>query len=244
MKRTLFTLLAVGFSTILLAQQPAGPFINNPYPKTISVSGSAEMEIIPDEIFVNITLAEYQKKGENKKDIETIKSQFFESAKGAGIPDSLISIVSFSGSNNYYSIRKKKKDPGLAASIIYQVKFKSSKLMDDLVERLDDNATQNFEIVSVSHSRMSEFRRQLKIKAIQAAKEKGLYLTEAVGEKLGEAITINEPGEWQPYFANTMANNAIYTYRDQVNDKEIGTPELDFKKIKLRFEVAVVFALK
>ena len=67
--------------------------------------------------------------------------------------------------------------------------------MDNLVEKLDDDATKNFTIVSVSHSKITEYRKDLKIKAIKAARDKGLYLTEAIGEKLGEAITINEPGE-------------------------------------------------
>lgn len=119
--------------------------------------------------------------------------------------------------------------------------------MDDLVEKLDDNATQNFLIVSVSHSRIIEFRRQLKIKAVQAAKEKGIYLTEAVGERLGEAITINEPSEWQPLFldgnAVSNSNYTNYAVRDEAAEKAT-TAEVDFKKIKLKFEVSVVFALK
>src|SRR5678815_793825 len=78
------------------AQQVQPIFTNNPFPKTITVSGSAEMEIVPDEIFVNITLREYQKRGEDKKDIETIKANFLESCKTAGIPDSVISIFSVS----------------------------------------------------------------------------------------------------------------------------------------------------
>ena len=67
--------------------------------------------------------------------------------------------------------------------------------MDKLVEKLDDEATQSFFIVSANHSKMTEYRRQLKISAVKAAKDKGLYLTDAIGEKFGEAITINEPDE-------------------------------------------------
>lgn len=36
----------------------------NPYPKTITVTGSAEMEIISDEIYVQVDLKEYEKKGQ------------------------------------------------------------------------------------------------------------------------------------------------------------------------------------
>ena len=236
-------------SIIANAQQPQPVFASSPYPKTITVSGSAEMEIIPDEIYVNIELKEYQKKGETKKDIETIKSTFLESCKSVGIPDSAVSIASYNGFNTYYWFRKKKKDPNLNSGITYQVKFKNSDLMDRLVEKLDDDATQSFLIVSTSHSKIIEYRKQLKIQAVKAAKEKGVYLAEAIGEKIGETITIKEPGESFDITAlqgramglsNSYYNKSLYD-QDHVSPK---IQEVDFKKIKLRFEVDVVFSLK
>src|SRR6188768_246738 len=208
MKKLIIIVNIFLFASAVNAQQVQPIFTNNPFPKTITVSGSAVMEIIPDEIYVNITLREYQKRGENKKDIETIKTTFLENCKAIGLPDSVISIISFTGYNNYY-FKKRKKDPDMQSSITYQVKFKSSELMDKLVEKLDDEATQNFVIASTSHSKMTEFRRQLKIKAIQAAKDKGIYLTEAVSERLGEAITIIEPDESNSNlnFANGFRSN-------------------------------------
>jgi uncharacterized protein YggE len=253
MKKIIPLLIAVCLLEATAAQQPQILLANNPYPKTISVSGSAEMEIVPDEIYVNVILTEYQKRGATKKDLETIKTEFLESCKTIGLADSLISIVFYSGynSSSYYFIRKRKKDADVFATITYQVKFKNSKLMDDLVEKLDDNATQNFQIVSTSHSRINEYRRQLKVKAVQAAKEKGVYLTEAVGEKLGETITINEPAERQPPFPlyNNRRENAnlymkSYGLEDNQGNGMVSATEVDFKKIKLKFEVNVVFALK
>ena len=239
------------FATAFYAQQVQPIFTNNPFPKTINVSGSAEMEIVPDEIYVNVELKEYQKKGENKKGIETIKTQFLEACKAVGIPDSLISIVSYAGNNPYFW-KKRKKDPDLFAGITYQVKFNNSELMDKLVEKLDDDATQGFLIVSTSHSKMTEYRRQLKIAAVKAAKEKGIYLTEAVGEKLGEAIKINEPDEntltrTSGLYGSTQGYNVVARGASQArlsNEAFFDETGIDFKKIKLRFEVDVVFALK
>ena len=249
MKKLIIIASIILVANFLQAQQVQPVFTNNPFPKTVTVSGSAEMEIIPDEIYVNITLREYQKKGENKKEIEAIKTSFLESCRSAGIPDSAISIFSYTGYNNYYYFKKKKKDPDMQSAITYQVKFKDSKTMDALVEKLDDEATQNFQIVSTSHSRITEFRRQLKIKAIQAAKDKGIYLTESIGERLGEAVTIKEPGEpiMTPYY-NVMANSQVRA-RSNLSFSEgleydNKSQEVDFKKIKMRFEVEVVFALK
>ncbi|HEX7902597.1 MAG TPA: SIMPL domain-containing protein [Chitinophagaceae bacterium] len=250
MKKFLLLPVAVLSVIIIAAQQPA--VSTNPFPKTITVSGSAEMEVIPDEIYVNIALREYQKRGEDKKDLETVKSQFLEYCKASGIPDSAISIASFTGFNNYYSFRKKKKDPNMMASIVYQVKFKDSKTMDALVEKLDDEATQSFTIAATGHSKMTEYRKQLKIKAIQAAKDKGIYLTDAINEKLGAAITITEPdsppsGIIVPYDNNNIrirGLNTIASFGSYDQYKEGGEKDIDFKKIKLRFEVSVIFALQ
>jgi len=97
---------------------------------------------------------------------------------------------------------------------------------------------------------MTEYRKQLKIKAVQAAKDKGIYLTEAVGERLGEAITITEPDESNNfYLENALVSNNAYSqtnlsFRDRGRYEEVAEKEIDFKKIKLRYEVSVVFALK
>lgn len=238
------------FAAVVTSKAQNAPTCN-PYPKTISVSGSAEMEIVPDEIYVQVDLKEYKKKGENKVELEKIKSEFLEKCRSVGIADSLISIASYEGSNNnYWYWKRRKKDPDMYAGISYQVKFKESKKMDQLIDVLDDEATTNFQIVKASHSKIQEFRKQLKIQAIKAAREKGIYLTEAVDENLGQAVTITEPDESN--MANLLENNlrisqysnAAYSFIRDGGKMADNTTPVDFKKIKLRYEVQIVFALK
>jgi uncharacterized protein len=217
----------------------------NPFPKTITVTGSSEMEIIPDEIYVVVDLKEYEKRGQGKINIETIKSAFLQNCRDIGLPDSAVTIASYEGYNNPWLRKKKKAD--LYSSISYQIKFNKSSDMDKLVDKLDDDATQNFRIVKTSHSRINEYRKQLRIQAIKAAKDKGIYLTEAIGEKLGEAITINEPSEdvTGNYILPKTANYTLNEYK--LNGEEIiddQNTSVDFKKIKLRSDVNIVFALK
>jgi uncharacterized protein len=212
--------------------------------KSINVSGSAEMEVVPDEIYVLVELREYDKKGGGKIDIDAIKSDFLKAALSVGIPQTDISVQSYQGwDGNYWIYRKnKKKNPDLKASITYQVKLATTKKMDELVQKLDDEATQNFYISRVSHSKVEEFKKQLKIQAVKAAKEKAIYLADAIGEKAGEALTINEPNEIttypQPVYANRMMK------AEAMDAGQSAAPEVDFKKIKLKFEVNAVFALK
>lgn len=90
---------------------------------------------------------------------------------------------------------------------------------------------------------MEELRKQLKIEAIRAAKEKAAYLAEAIGEKTGVAVSINEPMEYYtPYVQNFRVANKAMMEQAPAAD-ESGAP-VDFKKIKLRYDVTVVFALQ
>lgn len=217
----------------------------NPFPKTITVTGSAETELVPDEIYVNVDLKEYEKKGSGKVDLESIKSAFLKSVRSIGLPDSVVTIAAYGGYNGYpyYWQRKKKKDE-LYATITYQVKFNNSKKMDELVEKLDDMATQNFYITRTAHSKLETYRKNLKMQAVRAARDKAQYLTAAVDETIGEAVTINEPQEYyQPY-----VNVRLQSYAKEAamadasaNDDE---PAVDFKKIKLRYDVTVTYAIK
>jgi hypothetical protein len=215
----------------------------NPYPRTIQVAGSAEIDIIPDEIYVVVTLKEYEKRGTGKIDLEKIKSDFLGYCKAVGLPDSSVTIASYEGFNNYPWWRKRKNKDELYSSISYEVKFNNSKKMDELVAKLDEDATQNFVISKVWHSKMSEYRMKLKIEATKAARNKAGYMAEAIGEKLGEAISIIEPEEvaMPQYYAAVQSNMA---YKQVERDDFSEAPAVDFKNIKLRYEVKGVFALK
>jgi uncharacterized protein len=222
-----------------------------PFPKTISVTGSAEMEIIPDEIYVQVDLREYKKKGEEKTDLDKIKADFLASCKTIGIADSNIAVASYDGYNMATVWRRKKKDPDMMAAITYQIKFSNTKLIDDLVNRLDDEATSNFSITRTSHSKIAEYRKQLKIMAVKAAKEKAVYLTESVTEKLGEAITIAEPDESVSSDVLAGRNKGYYSNTQYMKEQSkfdsfggIGDGGIDYRKIKLRFEVKVLYAIK
>lgn len=226
----------------VFAQSP----VVNPYPKTITVNGSAEMEIVPDEIYVQIELKEYEKKGNGKADLEKIKSEFLQKVKSVGIPDSLVTIASYDGYTDYYWHRKQlKKRNDLLASIAYQIKFTNSSKIDELVNKLDDEATQNFTVVRTSHSKIQEFRKQLKISAVKAAKEKAQYLAAAVDEQVGTAVSINEIPEQSfepmPVYRSSQAYLSSNAKMDGIGGVAAG---VDFKKIKLRFEINAVFALQ
>ena len=238
MKRILFVFVLALFSLTSFAQE------RNPYPRTITVSGSAEMEITPDEIYVQVYLKEYDKNGGGKIAIDKIRQDFLTAVRSLGLPDTAITVSRYDANNFNPWWRKKNKKEELYASITYQVVLRSTAQIDRLVDLLDDNATQNFYISRTSHSRLEEFRKNLKIQAVKAAKEKAQYLAGAVNENIGVAVTINEPGEYyQPYY-NDMASNRMMKAEMAQSAPAADQPQADFKKMKLRYDVSVVFELK
>lgn len=245
MKTLISTVLVAFVMTMQVFGQPTEPVKQ----KTINVTGVAEMEVIPDEIYVHVLLREYDRKGGSKTDLETIKNAFLKAALSIGIKENEISVLNYQTyDQNYWWIRKnKKKNPDMKAGITYEIKMNSTRKLDELVQKLDDEATENFYISRVEHSKIDEFKKQLKIQAVKVAREKANYLAEAINEKAGEAITINEPNEIsiypQPMFANLKSSMALASM-DAENGGQQETTNIDFKKLKLKFEVSAVFALK
>lgn len=235
--------IMTAFAMIILATQAMAQE-QKAIQRTISVNGSAEMEVTADEIYVQIDLREYNKKNGDKIDINTIKNNFLAACKSIGLTDKDVIVQSYQGygQNYWWAKKNKKQNPDMKASITYWVKVNNVSKLDELVEKMDDEATQNFFIAKASYSKMDELKRDMKIAAVKAAREKAIYLSEAIGENIGEAITINDPVETdntpRPYYANVMMKQAEAT--------DIDTPALDvdYKKIKVRFEVSVVFSLK
>lgn len=210
-------------------------------PKKIIVTGSAEMEIVPDEIFITFTLKEYLNKSRKKIRIESIKTEFLELCKTAGIPDSNISISSYTGNErwDYYWYKRRKKEPEFMASVSYSIKMNSVEKIDAIVNDMNEDAVSYFRISKTSHSKIEDFRKQIKTEALIATKNKADYLAKAIGEEIGEAILIQEIENNYGYLYSN-SNMVSQTSMETVNTE--GTP--DFKKIKLRYEMKAEFLLK
>jgi uncharacterized protein YggE len=212
--------------------------------RTINVDGHSELEITPDEIYVQIELREYNKKGGGKVDIQNINNQFLSAVKSMGIADTNVVVQGYSGwDGNYWWYQKNKsKNPDMMAGINYQVKVKTVDDMDKLVDKLDDQATQNFYISNTSHSKIDSIKKELKLQALKNAKEEATYLAAAYGDTIGKALIINDPNESSNYPSPVM-----YKSNAMVAAQAPGAAppmNVDFKKIKIQMNVNVTFELK
>ncbi len=218
--------------------------VQQPKIKKIVVTGSSEMEVDPDEIYLNFVLREYTNSRKEKVGIDDIKKEFLVACEKSGILKDNIRVEGMAGNayNNWY-LRKRKKDPDFTANITYVIKFSSSKLMDELIPRLNDEAVLNMFISKMSHSKMEAFRKEVKIKATQAAKEKAVYLAESIGEKITGALLIEEI-ETGPVYPMMMKQANVMMEMSAGDGPYGGDTSLPFEKIKIRYETRAEFELQ
>jgi len=233
MKRLLIIAIIALFGANAMAQQVD-------LRKKITVSGSAETEITPDIIYLSISLKEYLKDNNSKKRVEIseLENQLYNAVLKAGIPkeDLMVNNVS---SYNYAT--EKKKNPEFLASKQYRLKVSDLNKWDQIIASIDVKGIASTNIESYDYSKMASLRKELKIKALLAAKDKAQYMVEALGEKLGSVLDIQEINNEiypQPIY-RAMAMKAGYESADVQ-----GGADLDFKKIKLNFVVNTVFEIK
>ena len=206
--------------------------------RKIEVTGSAEQEVTPDIIYVSISLKEYMD-GKKKVDISTLEGQLQRAVTEAGIAKADFMINNIS---SYNYVTEKKKNPDFLASKQYQLKLKDLNALNVILSKVDDKGIQSTGITSYDYSKITELRRELKIKALQAAKEKATYLLTAVGEKIGGAIEIQEIDNGD--VLNQPVYRAFKTANVAMADQSASESDIDFKKIKLNFQIRAVFEIR
>ncbi|KAA2244631.1 DUF541 domain-containing protein [Chitinophaga agrisoli] len=234
-------LLLAGFAITLSAW--AQQTDNRPPVKKIEVNGSAEIEITPDEIYLDITLKEYYKTKTNKIDISTLEKQLQTAVADAGIHKENLTIGNVFGNNPDYWWRKKKNDPDFLAQKKYTLKLKRLDMVNIILAGVDEEGISNVNIASYTHSKMEDYRKEAKIKALQAAKTKANYLLGAIDESIAGVLEVQEINT--DNYSDVRPVNTMYmaNARMQAEDKA-AVSDIDFKTIKVRAEVRAVFGIK
>lgn len=209
----------------------------------IEVTGTAEKEIIPDEIYIAIVIRERM---ENREKVTIAKQDeaLKKAIESLGIS---VSNLSLSDANaDYVRVNWKSKDVLTKKS--YVLKVGDAATVGKVFEQLDTLVIRDAYISKTSHSKIDEFKKEVRINAIKAAKNKADYLLEAIGEATGKALVVvdnpngtvktYEDQQYSPrrYYANS---NVQETIKYEGNNEEI-----QFQKIKLSASVYVKFGIK
>lgn len=218
---------------ILISFLAAATFAQNvDLRRKITVTGSAETEVTPDIIYFSISLKEYLN-GKNKTGISTLENQLQKAVNDAGIAKADFTINNLS---SYNYVPEKKKNADFLAAKQYRLKLHDLNKINLILDAVDDKGIQSTGIDGYDYSGIEALKSDLKLKALKNAQAKASFLLSGIGEKLGGAIDIqevnNEP--MQPVFRAMMMKTA---------DANTTEPDIDFKKIKLNYQVQAVFEI-
>lgn len=218
---------------------------NKPPVKKIEVTGTAEMEITPDEITINITLREYYKNKTSKVGITTLEAQLQKAVQDAGVSKENFTIGNVFGYNYDQWWKKKKNTEDFLARKQYVLKVNRLDKINGILAAVDEEGIESVNIASFNSSKMEEYRKQVKTNALKAAKAKAEYLLSAIDEKIGGVIEIQEFNNDQYSDIRPEAAN-VRMYAKAADMAGAGVPDsnIDVKTIKIRAEIRAVFGIK
>jgi uncharacterized protein YggE len=204
--------------------------------RKIEVTGIAEQEVTPDIINVSISLQEYLN-GKNRVTIDVLENQLEKGVKDAGIAKEDFTVNNVSAWNNTY---QKKKTPDFLAGKQYLIKVRDLNKFNQILAKVDPKGIQSTNIESYDYSRINDLKNELKLKALLSARDKAAFLLNGLGDKLGQALNITESDN-----SSFPQPRTMMMFKSAVADSAgPAESDIDFKKIKLSFQIQAVFEIK
>ncbi len=210
----------------------------------IEVTGTAEKEVIPDEIYIGINIREkYANKV--KVTIEEQEEKLKAAVKSLGIELSNLYLSDVNA--DFVKVSWQKKD--VLTKKEYTLKVSNATLVGQVFLELEKLEISDAFISKVNHSKIDSLRKEVKIMAIKAAKNKADYLLTAIGEQTGKSLVIKE----NEFLRNSSLSNVNVRggrsgdtsyFIDGIKVTSEDNNEIQFQKIKLNSSIYVKFSIK
>ncbi len=163
----------------------------------IEVTGTSEIEIVPDKIHYLIEIREYFEEefdGKSKPEeyrtkvpLSEIEQGLREALAKAGIPQNAIRTQEI---GDYW--RQQGQD--FLVSKKFDITLTDFNQINEILKRIDTKGIHTMRIGELENKDMLAYHQKGKIEALKAAQRKATYLVEALGKKLGDVIRIVEEG--------------------------------------------------
>ncbi|MBQ8581894.1 MAG: SIMPL domain-containing protein [Alistipes sp.] len=229
MKKMMFLLAAMVVALSASAQQVEA------FPSYIEVTGVAEKEVAPNEIFLSITINERDSKG--KISIDEQQREMLAALKKLGVKaDEQLKMVDLTSS--YF------KRGNALAKAQYELKLGSAAEVAKVWRALDGLGISQVTVQKVSHSDLEKFKAETRSEAIRAARDNARALAEAINQKAGKCFWIADYSSpvRTVYAAANLKSRAMAeeTSFDAVVEEE----GLEFQTINLQHRVQAKFVLE
>ena len=199
-------LLAIGLPSIGLAQDYV------PRPRLVSVSGTAEVDVAPDEVVLGLGVES------RDKVLATAKAQNDASAKkvlalasevGIDAKDIRTSALQMAPE---YSEEKNPKFLNYEVSLRIVITLRDLSKYETLMTRLLEAGISRVNGISFEVDQTRKYKDEARVKAIQAAKEKAVAMAGQLGQTVGKPWEISEQNSDNPYAPSMLANSMVNGY--------------------------------
>ena len=214
---------------------PAAAQMQEAYPSYIQVNGRAEMEITPDEFYLQIIINERDSKG--KISVESQQREMIAALKKLGVDvDKQLKVANLS--SEFF-----KKNTSVA-SAKYQLQLGSSAEVGQVWQALSDLGISNVSILKVSHSEIGRYKEQVRIEAVRNARQNAETLAEAIGQRVGKCFYIYDSNSdvLPVMYDNAMLMRSAKAYGTA--ETAVEEEPLEFKTIRLEYNVQTKFVLE
>ncbi len=229
MKRWILAACALMLAAPLFAQ---GGETHTSY---IQTTGHAEREIVPDEYLLSILLDERDSKG--RISVEEQQRAMIGVLAALGI-DAGTQLRTTDLSSELFR-------RGTAVTTVrYRLTLGSVAEVAEVCAALQEAGIADVELVSVSHSRLEEFERELRAEAMRDALERARTLAEAVGQKAGACFYVYDShGSAAPLYLNSpLVRAKVSLDAEAAAGPARQMPE--FRNIELQYDVQARFVLE
>lgn len=207
--------------------------------RVITVTGSAEMIVPPDQLELQITLTE------QSNQLSGIEKAFWTILLGHQITEKEAQFNQVNSTFYWYYWWHHRNDSRQSKIITLKLDAKTDFMK--LVKDLDKDYITSIRITGTSNKHIQELREEVKIEAIKAAKKKAAYLLKAVDAELGELVQVDEIKSidntspswyWQPQ--QEKYSNSVLSYS---KSRSSGSYMENVPEIKLRYEIQTKFKI-
>ncbi len=208
--------------------------------RTIEVTGSAEMEIDPEEVIFQITIEEYWKEEfegkeweeyRSKVSIDSIESSLVAELLEQGVTMKMITLVQ---TGNFW--RHRGKDFLVRKTL--QISLDNYAMANSLSNELKTRGIQGMYVQELKHSQIEKYKLECKSKALLNAREKANAILAVLGESVDNAVRIVEVDQHQSIYQKD------YAMMRSASAEQAPVEYENFKKISISADLRVVFSIK
>ncbi len=230
MKKMMLVLAALMMVAVSASAQQTEAF-----PSYIEVTGVAEKEVAPNEIYLSITINERDSKG--KISVDEQQREMLAALKKLGVkPDSQLKMVDLTSS--YF------KRGNALAKAQYELKLGSAVEVAKVWRALDGLGISQVTVTKVSHTDLEKFKAETRTEAIRAARDNARALAEAIDQKAGKCFWIADYSSpvRTVYAAANLKSRAMV--EEASFDAVVEEEGLEFQTINLQHRVQAKFVLE